>query len=122
VDDNGVFQPDYWGGGIYDFTYFVTDSFGCTGSDSYSLEVLEKDCFCTFFLPNAFSPNADGLNEEFGPKWECDLIDYRMEIWNRWGHLVFDTTDPMKNGTAPSMVEFRKKICTYSRFHTLEPI
>ncbi len=94
VDDQGVFQPDYWGGGVYDFTYFVADSFGCTGSDSYALEVFEEDCFCTFFLPSAFSPNADGLNEEFGPKWECDLIDYHMEIWNRWGHLVFETTDP----------------------------
>lgn len=94
LDDKGKFQPDYWGGGVYDFTYFVVDSFGCVGSDSYSLEVFEEDCFCTFFLPSAFSPNADGLNETFGPKWECDLIDYRMEIWNRWGHLVFETNDP----------------------------
>jgi len=94
LDDKGKFQPDYWGGGVYDFTYFVVDSFGCVGSDSYSLKVFEEDCFCTFFLPSAFSPNADGLNETFGPKWECDLIDYRMEIWNRWGHLVFETNDP----------------------------
>jgi len=48
----------------------------------------------TFYMPNAFTPNADGLNDTFGPEGVgLDLDDYQMHIYNRWGELVFKSHD-----------------------------
>lgn len=45
------------------------------------------------FVPNTFTPNNDGLNDTFGPKGEgIGWID--MQIFDRWGHLVFHTNNP----------------------------
>lgn len=107
--EDGVFNPASWGSGLYNFTYNYTDSLGCTGRFDYQIEVLEDDCFCTLYLPNTFSPNGDGKNETFGPKWECDLIDYKFEIWNRWGELLFTTTDPYEQWDGNEEVVDRKQ-------------
>ncbi len=52
---------------------------------------------CILALPNAFSPNADGLNDEFGiPKAiVCpDLTYFYLVIYNRWGQVVWATSNP----------------------------
>ena len=47
-----------------------------------------------FWLPNAFTPNGDGLNDEFKPVQRYDLVKtYRLFIYNRWGQLIFETSD-----------------------------
>jgi gliding motility-associated-like protein len=47
-------------------------------------------------LPNVFTPNGDGHNDEFTPILPYQYIDHiEMHIFNRWGELVFQTTDPM---------------------------
>lgn len=76
--------------GEYEVTLIATDPYGC--SDTYSMVieiVLSED---QLFVPNAFTPDNDGLNEVFrayGPMVE----DFRMEIYNRWGELVFVSED-----------------------------
>ncbi|MFY0643513.1 MAG: gliding motility-associated C-terminal domain-containing protein [Bacteroidia bacterium] len=50
------------------------------------------------YIPNAFSPNGDGLNDRFRPisrfvDHEADVIGFRMEIYNSWGELLFRTDD-----------------------------
>ena len=48
-----------------------------------------------YFLPNAFTPNEDSVNEIFMPGgFFRGLRDYQMTIWNRYGELVFETDDP----------------------------
>jgi gliding motility-associated-like protein len=48
----------------------------------------------TLFVPNAFSPNGDGNNDDFiGIGFTENIIEYKMEIWNRWGQKLFKTTD-----------------------------
>jgi gliding motility-associated-like protein len=71
--------------------------------DSTSGIVVIKPTF-TFYIPNTFTPNADGKNEVFKPfgmGWDTD--NYEMRIYNRWGELVFATTDINHgwNGTGP---------------------
>lgn len=44
------------------------------------------------YIPNAFTPNGDGLNDGFGVKAE-GIQEFLMEIYNRWGELIFSTTD-----------------------------
>lgn len=50
---------------------------------------------CPFYdLPNAFTPNGDGNNELFKPYPYCFINRIEMKIFNRWGQVVFETTDP----------------------------
>lgn len=49
---------------------------------------------CTFYAPTAFSPNNDGANDEFHPLTGCEILDYNLQIFDRWGNLLFETTDP----------------------------
>jgi gliding motility-associated-like protein len=50
-----------------------------------------------FWLPTSFSPNNDGLNETFGPNTTFGLSKYRMQLFDRWGGLLFTTNDPAKS-------------------------
>ena len=72
------------------------DNFGCTAVDSFRVTVIDPDSLqCKAFLPNAFTPNLDGLNETFGIDNPFALTDFiSFEIFDRWGGLIFQTTDP----------------------------
>lgn len=50
-------------------------------------------CACNVLLPNAFTPNGDGLNEIFKPILNCITPpeNYSMYIFNRWGNMIFYT-------------------------------
>lgn len=70
----------------------VTNSEGCTGSDTINIRF-----FCPLvFFPGAFTPNHDGKNDHFGAAGEAlSLIrSYRLRVYDRYGQLVFYTTDP----------------------------
>jgi len=46
---------------------------------------FERNCNCKVFLPNAFSPNDDGINDIFLPQTPCEMGQYELLIANRWG-------------------------------------
>jgi gliding motility-associated-like protein len=70
--------------------YWVTaDINECSGADT----MLIKACPALIFFPSAFSPNGDGLNDYFQPKG-TDIRDFHMIIFDRWGTVVFETSDP----------------------------
>ncbi len=48
-----------------------------------------------FFIPNVFSPNADGVNDyfEISPARSVQVLDFQVEIFDRWGNLLFRSTD-----------------------------
>ncbi len=73
----------------------VTDA-PCSFSDS--LYISAGFCECPAFIPNAFSPNQDGLNDVFAVRFEnnCPLQRYQCSIFNRWGQRVFFSADPAK--------------------------
>lgn len=72
------------------FSVKVTDSNGCIGLDDIS---IEEECNSTYYIPSAFSPNNDGVNDLFRPVVH-DVTDYELIIYNRWGDFMFETTDP----------------------------
>ena len=47
------------------------------------------------YLPNTFTPNNDGLNDTFGPLG-YGIKKLSFKIFDRWGNLIFETTDPKK--------------------------
>lgn len=74
------------------YTLIVTDAQGCTSVDSVYVEII-----CSgFFVPNAFSPNADGQNDVFYVKANNCVKTFLFIIYDRWGEKVFETTDPTK--------------------------
>ena len=48
---------------------------------------------CKFYVPDIFSPNLDGINDDFRPLSDCVAEDYALLIFNRWGQLVYKTQD-----------------------------
>ncbi len=75
-------------------TYTVTgiDDKGC--KNTASTTVIAEDC-STFYIPNAFTPDADGVNDTYAPLGDFAAFDdYMLTIYNRWGDLIFKTEDP----------------------------
>jgi gliding motility-associated-like protein len=72
----------------------VVDKNGCTGNDS--IQVKTKSCPTEIFFPNAFTPNKDGLNDHFKPLIVARPVSYQFTIYNRWGQLIFRTSEPNK--------------------------
>lgn len=74
-------------------TYRVTgyNEYGCMAMDSVRIGIMER-----LFIPNAFSPNSDGLNDVFriGNYGYQQLLEF--SVFNRWGECVFFTSDPDK--------------------------
>lgn len=48
---------------------------------------------CRIFMPNAFTPNGDGTNDKFYPNTNCETEHYEFVIYNRWGGLIFKTSN-----------------------------
>lgn len=67
---------------------------GCESSDTIHVGKCERLNDPCFDIPNAFSNNGDGLNDFFLPINFCPLDNYRLLILNRWGQIIFETTDP----------------------------
>jgi gliding motility-associated-like protein len=74
-------------------TYQVFAKNGC-GMDTLEAVVNFKACTCDLLLPNAFTPNGDGNNDYFRPLHPCDMSDFHMVIFNRYGQKVFESSDP----------------------------
>jgi gliding motility-associated-like protein len=74
----------------------VTTTQGCMVEDSITVFVSKGDGGSGFPVPNAFTPNGDGKNDCFGVKYWGDVSDFSMNLYNRWGDLVFRSDNPMQ--------------------------
>jgi gliding motility-associated-like protein len=74
--------------GIY--SVLVSDG-ECSASDT----ILIEDCGSALWLPNAFSPNYDGKNDLFKPVIQGYLTFYQIQIFNRWGQQIYESSDPL---------------------------
>ncbi len=54
---------------------------------------MKKIGYKSLLVPNAFTPNGDGLNDLFKPIIRCPTVTYLLRIYNRWGQRVFETAD-----------------------------
>lgn len=71
------------------FILQVSSTDGCSAADS----VLVTPGDCGLFLPGAFTPNGDGLNDRFGPVDFIQAGGYEFSIFNRYGQIIFRTND-----------------------------
>ena len=74
------------------FNLIVTDELGChVDTFKFQVDVLAE---LLFYMPNAFSPNGDGVNDLLFPQiTRAQESDYEFSVWNRGGQLVYQTTD-----------------------------
>jgi gliding motility-associated-like protein len=71
----------------------VTDKDGCTGSDVVEVEVRNAKCDeSDIFIPNAFSPNRDGVNDSLYVRSNF-IEELELVVFNRWGQEVFKSLD-----------------------------
>lgn len=77
----------------------VTDDRGCVGTDTIH---LEEYCLPQLFVPTGFTPNDDDINDLFKVS-ATFMISYEIQVFNRWGQLVFQTSNPDEfwNGSLP---------------------
>lgn len=77
--------------GAGEYEVVVKDNNGCEGT---TLIKVEEIACCYVIFPNAFSPNGDGINDYFGAIANESMITFQMNIYNRWGQLVYTTSKP----------------------------
>ncbi len=78
--------------GIQVVQLIVTHQSGCMDT---IIQYIDVEPIVTYFLPNAFTPNYDDVNDFFlGAGYLTGMTNFRMTIWNRWGELIFETDDP----------------------------
>ena len=82
-----VIEPgDYW---------VVVTLYGCSSSDSVSVKIP----LAYMPVPNAFTPNDDGINDRFKVVGTIDeVVKFSMQIYDRWGRLVYQTNDIHDDG------------------------
>lgn len=76
--------------------YYVT-SFDANQNESQPSDTVCVDNCPFYTLPNTFTPNGDGQNDVFKPYPYCFIENVDFKVFNRWGQLVFQTTDPNLN-------------------------
>lgn len=88
---------------------------GCTALS----EVTMATTIVPINVPNAFTPNADGLNDTFRPVVNTELIRrYHLSVYNKWGERIFETSNPGKGwdgenalpGTYVWVIDFENRI------------
>jgi gliding motility-associated-like protein len=80
------------------YTYYVTqwvqNTYGCKDSITKPVEIKPT---WGFYIPNAFTPNGDGINEGFkGTGYGIDNTTYNLWIFDRWGNMIFYSNDMEK--------------------------
>ncbi|WNJ20621.1 choice-of-anchor L domain-containing protein [Pontibacter sp. G13] len=78
-------------GGLFLAEVEFTDANGCQYVLSQPIEVKE---FQAILVPNAFSPNESGVNDEFIVRVSELISEYQISVYTRWGQLVFESTSP----------------------------
>lgn len=92
ADSLCTFMPD----APVSYAVTITDEFGCTAAAGIAIDVRMPN---KVLVPNAFSPNADGVNNTFRIVG-YNVAELQFSVWNRWGQKVYDsgTTPDLSNG------------------------
>ena len=72
------------------YTVEVSNDFGCLDTATI---ILTQRCPTRLYVPNAFTPNGDLVNDQF-EIFAQDLVSIHWRVFNRWGNLLFESNDP----------------------------
>ena len=78
--------------GEYDVMLITTSEFGCVDTVQKVIIVLPE---VILYAPNTFTPDDDEYNQDWGLYIEgIDIYNYSLNIYNRWGQLIWESKDP----------------------------
>jgi len=98
--------------GTYWVTLIVANELACTDTVTNPVKAFPP---FTMFIPNAFTPDGDGINDLFYGKGE-GYVTYEMSIFNRWGELIFYTDEiekPWGMGGRDALSRIQNDVYTY---------
>lgn len=110
--------------------YYVT-AIDTVGNESEPSNIVCGDNCPEYSLPNIFTPNRDGVNDFFIPFPYRGVEKVDMQVFNRWGQLVYRSEDPALgwDGTlldsgepVPDGVYYYTCLVTYIRLEGTEPV
>lgn len=70
-----------------EYIVFVKDKYGCYASDTVNYTFSG----CSLYIPSAFTPDGDNLNNLFNAVGE-NIEEYELQIFNRWGEFIYGTS------------------------------
>jgi gliding motility-associated-like protein len=76
--------------GDYTVELIANNIYDCPDTMQQQLTV---ELSASYWVPNAFSPNADLLNDGYGLTTLANITNYRLEIFNRWGERIFESNN-----------------------------
>ena len=79
---------------VGNYSLFVKDIFGC--SNTASTQITESNACINLFIPNAFTPNKDGINDIFRTTGvtRAQFESYYLQVFDRWGQQVYVSSNP----------------------------
>ncbi|HLO90155.1 MAG TPA: gliding motility-associated C-terminal domain-containing protein, partial [Lentimicrobium sp.] len=98
-----------------EYSVLINTAEGCQNLES----VVMNDTYVDIKVPNAFTPNSDGLNDTFKPLVNLERIKhYHLAIYNKWGQLLFESNDPLKgwdgqnpgNGVYTWVIDYENRV------------
>ena len=87
-----TFEHTYRDTGNFQAIMYFQDQNGCINSDSVWIRVEPE---VRFWVPNAFTPNDDRINDTWGPK-AFGFSEYEIWVYDRWGKMMFHSEDPFE--------------------------
>jgi gliding motility-associated-like protein len=90
LSTDSIVHHEFDGLDEYQVNLLVVNSIGCTDQNDFTVVAPPY-----YFIPSAFTPNSDGINDAFTMTGE-NIEIFDLKILNRWGELVFESTDPSK--------------------------
>ncbi|MDP4845207.1 MAG: gliding motility-associated C-terminal domain-containing protein [Salibacteraceae bacterium] len=88
VSTSEAFELELVAGTGNAITLVTTNKNGCTATNTRSIVFRDG-----VDAPTAFTPDGDGLNDVFTVRFEEILVDFKIEIFNRWGQLIYKSND-----------------------------
>lgn len=95
---------------------------GCSDSDSVRVNFYDCGLDCQIYVPDIFSPNQDGINDEFNVKTFCYIKDYHIIIYDRWGEKIYEGSDITKNWDGNRHGKPVEQGCYYYQITAITPI
>ena len=97
---SGVFRNNFPGITVRpmqttEYTIDVTNAGGCKARDKVTIYVICNNA--NVFIPNTFSPNADGMNDQFYIRGNGVFTIRTLRVFNRWGQVVFEKSNVRPN-------------------------
>jgi len=89
-----IFEPSFVlsDTGLVNIVQIVVSDKGCLDTAFATADVIPR---VKVFMPNAFTPNNDGLNDFFKPEgYFIGMKKFEINVWNRWGEMIWQSEDP----------------------------